>query len=570
MYKKSFIKKLSGLIRIQITAMILLFCVITVIAYQLAEREMRNSAESFLSLYGNQLENRLERIDRVAGIILDNNVDLQMIQSADYLTRHYSSVSLQSTLSDILTIDTNAESAVVAESQYGICLTSNSSFPYEEQQRLNEYTMTMAENGKNLTGGWKAVQVEDKSYLCRSAVQGSRILALYVSVDALLNTVSLSPEDDRDIYFGDSGGRVFGAAGAEALETDLPEYIGEVDRRGMLVNQYSLLNGKYTLHCFEKTTWIYRQMSGNMGIMLAAVAALYLFTLYLKRNVRQSLIMPMESLRRDMERIQQGEYELRINENSDNEEFDMLAGTFNKLLDEIIHLRIQYYEKRLELQEADQKYIRLQLRPHFFLNAMTTVSGLSTQGRNQEIQKYILALSKNIRYMFSSGMHTVPVKDEIQHVENYFEMQELKYPNCVFTYVDLPEELQNWRIPQMLIHTVVENEYRYAVSRSEVLMMLIRISEAMFENEKMLLIEIEDNGKGYPQQVLDYMNDDNSAPMPDGTRVGLWSIRRIMELMYDRKGLFTISNVTPHGAMSRIYVPYHTVHEVHTDKPEGQ
>ena len=149
-------------------------------------------------------------------------------------------------------------------------------------------------------------------------------------------------------------------------------------------------------------------------------------------------------------------------------------------------------------------------------------------------------------------------------------MQELKYPNCVFTYVDLPEELQNWRIPQMLIHTVVENEYRYAVSRSEVLMLLIRISEAMFENEKMLLIEIEDNGKGYPQQVLDYMNDDNSAPMPDGTRVGLWSIRRIMELMYDRKGLFAISNVTPHGAMSRIYVPYHTVHEVHTDKPEGQ
>ena len=35
-------------------------------------------------------------------------------------------------------------------------------------------------------------------------------------------------------------------------------------------------------------------------------------------------------------------------------------------------------------------------------------------------------------------------------------MQELNYPNCVFYYIDIPEELEEWRIPQMLIHTVIE------------------------------------------------------------------------------------------------------------------
>ena len=89
-----------------------------------------------------------------------------------------------------------------------------------------------------------------------------------------------------------------------------------------------------------------------------------------------------------------------------------------------MNLKIRFYEKKLELQDAEQKYIRLQIRPHFFLNALTSISSLSAKSKNKEIEIYIGALSKNIRYMFSSGLHTVSVKEEIRHVENYLEMQE--------------------------------------------------------------------------------------------------------------------------------------------------
>ena len=52
------------------------------------------------------------------------------------------------------------------------------------------------------------------------------------------------------------------------------------------------------------------------------------------------------------------------------------------------------------------------------------------------------ALSRNIRYMFKSGLHTVPVEEEIRHIENYFEMQECKYPGCIFHFIDLPQALR--------------------------------------------------------------------------------------------------------------------------------
>ena len=58
--------------------------------------------------------------------------------------------------------------------------------------------------------------------------------------------------------------------------------------------------------------------------------------------------------------------------------------------------------------------IKLQIRPHFFLNALTTISSLSRQKKFSEINNYITSLSKNIRYMFRAGFHTVSVKEEVK------------------------------------------------------------------------------------------------------------------------------------------------------------
>lgn len=85
--------------------------------------------------------------------------------------------------------------------------------------------------------------------------------------------------------------------------------------------------------------------------------------------------------------MKDGDYNLRIEENYSNQEFTLLKNTFNHLMDEIVGLKIQSYEKQIDLQETELRCVRLQLKPHFFLNAMTTISSLSQQAKNQEIQQ---------------------------------------------------------------------------------------------------------------------------------------------------------------------------------------
>ena len=165
--------------------------------------------------------------------------------------------------------------------------------------------------------------------------------------------------------------------------------------------------------------------------------------------------------------------------------------------------------------------------------------------------------------MFKSGLHTVTLGEEIQHVENYFEMQELKYPGCVFYFIDIPEELKSWRIPQMLINTVIENEFKYAVAMNSLLTILIKAFSVEKDGKKYLQIEIEDDGKGYPKSILDSFN--SGAITLDKSRVGLSSLKRMLEIMYEEEGLFTISNIEPHGCKNVFLLPEKPVQEIRDD-----
>jgi sensor histidine kinase YesM len=351
------------------------------------------------------------------------------------------------------------------------------------------------------------------------------------------------------------------------------EHIGRnlsgIPALGTQTAAYVLADGQVLLHLRIKSVIVWNQTRIMMAVSLAVIVVTLAFGALIVHYVRREMVAPLNRMTEDMRRIDGGEHTLRIRDEYGTQEFTQLRDTFNRLMDVIVHLKIESYEKRIALHEMELKSIRLQLKPHFFLNAISTISSLSSQGRDAEIRTYVDALSRNIRYMFKSGLHTVPVGEEIRHIENYLEMQECRYPGCIFHFIDLPQTLQEWPVPRMLVQTFVENEFKYAVSVDSVLTLLIHISKETFGGQEMLLIRIEDDGKGYPQDVLRYMNGDMARPNDDGERVGLWSIKRMMALMYERDDLVELQNIEPHGCLNLIRIPALPVNEYREMPPDG-
>jgi sensor histidine kinase YesM len=502
-------------------------------------------------------------------LLVQNYTDLQIIRGAEESKRVYAALNIKSYITDLLRSDDTVGCIVVADERYDVCVdAAATTLNYWDRNAMRDYTSACA-RGEEMPVGWLFVSLNNKPYLAKTYLYNGRAVSAFTSTRDVLATIPPGNYGEQTFVLTDAQGTVADAVGEplEALEVGQKMSIASSART--LVVDYTVYPGQILLCSVVQNLSVWQQVRASTTIALATIVFTIFFGFLLIRYVTREMIQPMRVITNGMERIDKGEYDLRIEGDFDTSEFTHLKNTFNKLMDEIVNLKIQSYEKIISLKDMELRSIRLQIKPHFFLNAISTLSSMNSQGRGQQIKGYVEALSKNIRYMFKSGLHTVTVKEELRHIDNYFDMQAFKYPNCAFYFVDLPAALEGWRIPQMLIQTFVENEFKYAISIDTVLTVLIKVSLSERNGQEMLLIEIEDDGKGYPRDVLRYMNGHGKPKTEDGSRVGLWSVKRMMSLMYEQDDLLELKNIEPHGCLNRIWVPAEPLHEF-TDEGETE
>ena len=142
-----------------------------------------------------------------------------------------------------------------------------------------------------------------------------------------------------------------------------------------------------------------------------------------------------------------GNEDYRIAEKANSQEFADLFNSFNEMADSLKKMRIEAYDRQLREQRDELKMLRAQLRPHFYLNAITTVSNMTYQNRNEDIRKYLAALAKYMRYMLNIQNKWVRIAEEIEQVKSYLEMQKIKFPGSVDAYIGCADSVADTRVP---------------------------------------------------------------------------------------------------------------------------
>ena len=566
--KKSFIRQIFSYQLILTLLMLGLLVAFLLSSYVILERELKESSNAFLNLYKGELQNTVKGMDQLLMRITDQSEDLARIKSTDANVRSLAALSLYNYLTALQQESKLSDFLVIYDDAYQISVDANSNhFDYETRQILRSYVANVITYQEERSFKWQFVTVGDVNLLYKGLIFDHHVIAVFVRTSELLAYMSNEEGSNNQpgthtLVLADTAGyigRIWGNEASPIKEGQLKETIST---KNYYQASKSLFDGSMTLTCYTNKGSLLNQVNLGMIMVFVAFAFTVLFLFFMIRYSTREVAVPMGQIVADLEKIRLGEYQNRIDHPFHTKEFTLLQETTNQMLDEIVGLKIKAYEEHIDHQDMELKAIRLQLRPLFFLNALTTIRSLSSQSKNDEVQTYIDVLSKNVRYMFRAGFHTVALKDEMKHVASYLEMQELKYPGCLFHMTDIPQELLTWRIPQMVIHTFVENVYKYALSMDALLTLLIKVRQVTYQDEPMLLIEIEDDGVGYPEEVLAAMNGDTERLPTDGQRTGLLSIKRMMVLMYEREGLVKLKNVSPHGCHAQIYVPIQPTHEI--------
>lgn len=488
-----------------------------------------------LNIYETSLEYGLNSTDNNLLSIAQEQKSLEELSNAEEARRYYAATDLLDIIKRLRSNNDTVDMLIAIGNYENDVSDASARLTVKDRDAIiaymNDRRAERKDGEKMPTGtqGWIVVTVGKEQYLLRSYDTQDYSAAAWIKADTFLDQVlRLEHDTNRILALEDKEGvRIAGEAyeGTKSMEVWRKE-----------IGKYHLI-----LVCTVEGNTIYEQIPLLPVAILSIVLLMIGLLAWLYWYVRREIFQPIRALMYTIEYIQNGDYRHRVETRCENREFSVLNAAFNTMLDTIVELRISEYERQLCQKEAEIKYFQMQIKPHFFLNAIATIHSMSFDNRGEEIRAYIAALSDNIRYMFKAGLHTVPIAEELDHLEKYLEMQEILYPGCVFCYIDRPQELMEWQIPQMILHTFLENKYKHTVKVGNILSIYIAVKEIQRQGQKALEVTIEDDGEMFPENVIQKkweINDQN------GHGIGLYNVARTMEIMYGMPDLLKFDNIS--------------------------
>jgi sensor histidine kinase YesM len=121
--------------------------------------------------------------------------------------------------------------------------------------------------------------------------------------------------------------------------------------------------------------------------------------------------------------------------------------------------RMQIEKERLL---AETKFLRSQMNPHFFLNALNNLNSIIRLTPGQS-EKYINTLADMMRYVtYDCKNNWVPIGKEISYIQNYIYSQEIKDDEISVTF-QINIENEETQIEPMLLMPFVENAFKHGV-----------------------------------------------------------------------------------------------------------
>jgi len=163
--------------------------------------------------------------------------------------------------------------------------------------------------------------------------------------------------------------------------------------------------------------------------------------------------------------------------------------------------------------EAELKFLKVQLNPHFLFNTLNNLYYLATE-KSDKAPQAILQLSEMLDYVMHSSKATfVPLERELKQVENYIALELLRYEDRVRVTTDFTGHLANHRIAPMILITLIENAFKHGVMPTT--------------GKSWIRLSVEAQERGLSISI-----GNSLSHVKQGNRIGLENLRSQLDLLY--------------------------------------
>lgn len=199
------------------------------------------------------------------------------------------------------------------------------------------------------------------------------------------------------------------------------------------------------------------------------------------------------------------------------------------------------YQARIN--EIKLIHLRNQLNPHFIFNALNSVRALVDENPIKA-KSAITQLSNILRYSLIMDKHkTIPLSEEMNTVRDYLNLESIRFEERLKVIYDVEKEAYQFRIPPMMLQTIVENGIKHGISNLiKGGLIEIKCTIGLLDD---LYIWVRNSGR---------LNQDGSS-RKKGEGHGLSNTIQRLKLIYGNRASFKIFNYGDEFVVTEIKIP---------------
>ena len=227
-----------------------------------------------------------------------------------------------------------------------------------------------------------------------------------------------------------------------------------------------------------------------------------------------TIISPLKNLAASANEVAKGNFDTELIEVQAEDEIGVVTGAFNQM---VISIR-QYIERirqsmeteramkekelmmEAHLKDAKLKYLQAQINPHFLFNTLNAGAQLAMMEGADRTYEYVQNMAEFFRYNVKKGNDTVTIREEMELVDNYIYILNVRFSGDIHYEKKVDKLLLNVEMPSMILQPIVENCVNQGIREMDG---EGRIWLSVYRVDDVVCISIKDNGIGMSRETID-------------------------------------------------------------------
>ncbi|WP_458122224.1 cache domain-containing sensor histidine kinase [Paenibacillus sp. Z6-24] len=150
-----------------------------------------------------------------------------------------------------------------------------------------------------------------------------------------------------------------------------------------------------------------------------------------------------------------------------HDEIGRLSRSYHRFGAHIAQLKQQLIRNEARKKEADLRALEAQIHPHFMYNTLSSIHWIALMSGEKKIGAMVQGLSDFLRLSLNQGKDYCSVEQELNHIRNYMQVQEIRFPDKVRMSWAVDQRLYSHTMLKLLLQPLVENALIHGIQKKE-------------------------------------------------------------------------------------------------------